>query len=343
MFQSLIAQLCVQAEVLPFCLMQAFEIAQRYGRRHITAADSPATILRSMLATSGNTFLIIDGLDEIQDSSRVLGFLHECSTLSPGLHVIGLSRDVECLGLVLSSWPTITIDTSRIRTDIEKFVSDTASALPVDDPRLKSIAMRRVLDRSGGMFLWARLAMDALSHATSPAHLVSLAERVPQGISAIYLNQLTNLLEMDTYAQELATKVLNYVSCSKRPLHWTELQFALANSFAAFKKGTLANHKPFRRSLVALVYPLVVYDSERDEFNFPHLSVREFLLDPPESSIKPSCVRKFFVNENLAAVELALACLSCLKMKDDPKPHFASYATLFWSDHVLEAPWSNKI
>ncbi|KAK8112574.1 hypothetical protein PG984_013100 [Apiospora sp. TS-2023a] len=343
MFKSIVAQLCIQAEILPSCLLQAFETAQRFGRNQITSADLPASLLQYILTASQTTFLVIDGLDELRDASRLFTLVHDCLLLSSNLHIIVLSRETDELRKAMSSWPTITLGISNTQADIRKFVSNAAKRLPVDDLRFKDTVVQRVIDRSGGMFLWANLAMNALSHATSPAHLLNLTEQIPNGVSAIYLQHLRGILTNDGYTQRLVIKVLRCVCCSRRPLCWRELQFAVSYNHASAQDGTLANDSPFRNPLTSLVSNLVVYDQEKDEFNFPHLSVREFLLRLPEQSEESSCVQKFFVNEESAAADLAAACLYCLNMTNEDEVAFTRYATPFWIDHVLDAPWSNEL
>ncbi|KAI1151439.1 hypothetical protein F4825DRAFT_477030 [Nemania diffusa] len=340
-FGSLIAQICVQLENLPSQLVQAFENAQRYERYQITTSDAPANLLKSLVAELTSYFLVIDALDELKQGFTILDFINEFSSNLLNVHYILFSRDKLNLRNALAHCATVSLNSERTIADIETFVLNTAQKLPVDDSVLKENVIQKVLDRSGGVFLWTRLVMNTLSHAVSPAHLLNLIEEVPESISAIYRKHLVCLLQKDLYAQDLAIRVLRWVGCAKRPLSWAELQCAVSRCMA-LEEGDVSYHMPFWKSVVELLYPLVIYDYERDEFCFQHLSVRDFLIQLANPCLSPEGVGKFFIDEHEAAEELASACLAHL-MSDRVHDPLALYANRFWCEHALEAPYSMEL
>ncbi|KAK7409142.1 hypothetical protein QQX98_008692 [Neonectria punicea] len=337
---SMMAQICTQSPTAPPCLEQAYQTARAYGRRQIGASDSPVTLLKTLVSGLKRLYLVVDGVDELGDGSKILTLLNNLALTTSTVHIMVLSRDLPHIRNKLTECPSIMLDALHTKEDITAFVSDAAASLPTDDAALRRAIVQLVSDKADGMFLWSKLVMDSLSQAASPRHLLSLVEEIPRSLTAVYVDFLNSLQQQDAYKQDLASKLLRWVCCSKRPLTWAEFQCA-----ACHDEERLNDDLPvlFQPVVVQLGHPLVLYDPSKDAFRLQHLSVRDFLVNPSTRFAIPAAAGRFLVETKAAAHSLASVCLSHLLRSTGDGTPLTSYAMSFWCEHVLEAPHSDEL
>lgn len=337
LLNTLIAQICTQSPTIPKPLVEAFDHARAYGRRQLSLSDNPASLLRTMLSELESLRVIIDGLDELKDATEIFKLLRDHSDPPSKVHISVLSRDLPTMRAELEGYPMITLDAPRMRADIYLSVSKAAGNLRLEDTVSTQTIINRVTERANGKFLWSHLAMKSLLQAVSPSHLAILIQEVPQGLSAIYTEYLRGLKRHDSYAQDVAAKLLRLVCCSKRSLSWAELQCALSETWTAGKPTT--TFAPLRQVIIELGQPLVIYQYEQDLFRFEHLSVRDYLVNSTNRELIPEELRNFLVEEDTASRELAYLCLSYLSHEGGTEGPLSTYACRFWCEHVIEARW----
>lgn len=79
-----------------------------------------------------------------------------------------------------------------------------------------------------GMFLIAKLHMDALKTKASPAAIIKALHTLPTELEKIYELALERIQHQSADGWEIATKLLSWVVYAYRPLTLSEIQHALA-------------------------------------------------------------------------------------------------------------------
>lgn len=327
---SMLAQICAQSQNLPVPVTVAFEQAALYGRDSLCPADLPTSLLTSVIEGLGDLYLVVDGLDECEDSTSIISTLQELVEACSGVHILISSRKTPSIQRKLSTNLSIAIDATRTEQDIKIYLAAVRDHLPTSDAAWLELISRRVIERSHGMFLFAHLIMQSLLKSSSPAELTGQLEELPSGLTAFYNKHLEKLSRETATRQQLARKLLLWVCYAQRPLNWAELQVALVD-------GEISSGQtlPFKAAVLELGSPFVVYDELSDRFNLQHLSMRDFLV---AEMAKESVDMSFFTQaETEAESQLAYVCLSqVLAASGRSHPEaLTDYATMFWCDHLL--------
>lgn len=325
---SMLAQICAQSQALPVPVTVAFEQASLYGRDSLCPADLPTSLLKSVIEGLRNLYLVVDGLDECEDSTGIISTLQELVEACSGVYILISSRRTPSIQRKLSTNLCIAIDATRTEQDIKIYLAAVKDHLPTSDAAWLDLIARRVMERSHGMFLFARLIMQSLSRSSSPAELTRQLEELPSGLTAFYNKHLERLSRETATRQQLARKLLLWVCYAQRPLNWAELQVALVDG-----EVSSGQTLPFKAAVLELGSPFVVYDELSDRFNLQHLSMREFLV---AEMAKESADMTFFTQAETES-HLAYVCLSQVLVASG-RSHseaLADYATMFWCEHLL--------
>ncbi|CAN9396340.1 unnamed protein product [Alternaria alternata] len=104
------------------------------------------------------------------------------------------------------------------------------------DPRLQNLVEKTVIRTCGGMFLLARLHMEALRNQLTEADLYEKLRTLPDGIDSTYDMIMERLRELPTEEKRfLVWNSLAWIVLSRRRLQTAELQHALACTKGAQK------------------------------------------------------------------------------------------------------------
>lgn len=171
------------------------------------------TLLRHMLQNIPKAFLVIDGLDECDDSERrlIMDLLKEiinlCDSTNPGkVRVLILSRDEPDIRRALATATVIRFGRQDTLEDIESYIQHRAGLLQqkfeLPDADREYIE-QYVLDKSDGksppvssylkasdvpgMFLYAKLVMASLEGQPSLHYLQKEFHNLPKGLSEAYV------------------------------------------------------------------------------------------------------------------------------------------------------------
>ncbi|KAI5820878.1 hypothetical protein BZA77DRAFT_300146 [Pyronema omphalodes] len=234
--RTFLAQLLRQnSELLPYIYnMQAesFEIRLSSGK---TLED----LLDVAFKNSGETYIIIDGLDEFEQSERrktfawiktILGATSTGST--PPLKIMVLSTDEKDIKKNLLKTLKKRIEGGDVQKDIKSYLEsrfvEVAQKFKISD---SAFLIRDIAQRANGMFLFAHLVVEnLLAQPTKAQFEHELKPNIfPQGLGQAY-DRIVNRIYNNTNAAQRsqAECILGWVVCAKRPLKWLEIQGALA-------------------------------------------------------------------------------------------------------------------
>ncbi|KAL8991781.1 MAG: hypothetical protein Q9169_007655 [Polycauliona sp. 2 TL-2023] len=240
------------------------------------------SMLGSMLRSFRTNYIVVDALDECADEvkdSLMNGFetlqqicnLRLLFTLRPGtitglldLHKTGFveirARD-EDIGKYLDS---------RIIPERRSFNSFKQR------PELKAEAIEAITVSSQGMFLMARLHLDSVARATSPAAVRASLQRLPRQLSTTYDEALRRIEDQDEEHAALAKQVLAWILCASRSLTIVELQHALAAESTQPSQGV---DEEFIINLDDIIYScagLITLDEKTNVVRMVHYSAQEY-------------------------------------------------------------------
>ena len=154
-------------------------------------------------------------------------------------------------------------------------------------------------------------------------------EKLPEGMEALY-NRMASSIAKNPSATDkaLASRILQYVTCSLRALTVAELSYALHEDTSRILD--------FHRSITELCGGFVVIDNGAN-VTMIHQTAREYLVSGND--------RPFHVDRDLAHRDIFLSCMRCLmtiglraEVKGSQRPEFLDYAACSWSLHLTLSP-----
>ncbi|KAH6665146.1 hypothetical protein B0J14DRAFT_492700 [Halenospora varia] len=201
---------------------------------HPNLADL-SSMLQTQIATYGETYIVIDGLDECYwDDERGPIFLDEILKLLPDIHLMITSRPLASLEFELEDAVRLEISAREadVRAHLDRRLDENKriASFVRKYPTLKTEIIDAVATKAQGMFLLARLHVDALATKHSVKDIRSTLQNLPRGLSDTYDEALSRIFEQQEDDAEFARKVLCWVTYAVRPLTMPELKHALAIS-----------------------------------------------------------------------------------------------------------------
>lgn len=343
---------------LPSCLTSAYRKSVRFGRASLSQADSPQDLIAEMALLVKNTWVVIDGLDELDQPERAQELVDIASRVGPVFRLTMLSRRTPELHKVFIHTPQIQVQAPDIRNDIEQFVEAKSRELPLDQDNdaARQGVVQAVNAKAEGMFLWASLVMKDLSTATCLADIEEILGQYPVGLSGVYDRFLLGLAAQSTYRQRLARDLLWWSCCAFRPLKIRDLASAVSTGHDALGDGRFdAGHDLVRASrpvMLDICCPFLVFNNTLDTLRPVHHSFREYLVGPTPSRMFTTEAVKFFIQPATTHGDLALRCIRYLKVRpflfsgvasDTCSDDFWNYAMTFWCQHAVKASHNEKL
>ncbi|KXJ87825.1 ankyrin repeat-containing domain protein [Microdochium bolleyi] len=358
------------AQLLPFSPpLQVKLNGYRTTKRTIDNLDSAELWLelQSALQQIPKVYVVVDALDEMSHGiggdgnvDETLSFLNELADLARYCRasVFMTSRPVAYIGSALrrlgrGTLISIQLEETLVDKDIATYVWHRLITAPVtisnDD---QAIIRAAVPGRANGLFLYAKLAMDAF---TSPGADVRLVlEGLPQDLNVMYIDLLKQHALRSGVDEETQLLILQLVTHAVRPLRVLEI----ARLICVLHKRASAEEKEARnlgatKELVRVACGPLLEILQDETVSVIHHSLTEFLTDGDLGGrggrvLDPGATHQ----------RLALVCLAYLQSEILGRPHkpyneclplfmacdqilqddtFAKYAGRNWFVHARKA------
>ncbi|KAN0113190.1 NACHT domain containing protein [Hyaloscypha variabilis] len=304
-------------------------------------------LLRYMLQNIPKGFLIIDGIDEcdVNERKSLLDFLNEiihlCDSTNPGkIRILILSREEPDIKKYLSIGTVVRLDSQDTLQDIELYVRHRARlvqrkfGLNAED---QEYIEQNVLDRTQGMFLYAKLVMQNLEDQPSLHHLHKELEPdcFPSGLDEAYHRTIDRIqTNSGENEQRVARRILSLMLCSRRPFRWREVQAAISiNTVDRVVDSTRRLPMHIRDICGSLIEVL-----PGDRIEFVHVTASFYIMDS-------GYIMRFLAEHFMTLLCLNYLTFECFEEEGDVDMRsgfandgsfaFQDYAVAHWTDHLL--------
>ncbi|KAK4085083.1 uncharacterized protein Triagg1_73 [Trichoderma aggressivum f. europaeum] len=328
----------------------------------LTDVATAEALIKAFFEYNTRQYIVIDGIDECEiiETRRAAKFFMEqvtyCDNIKQGrLRVLFMSQQIPELAKtdIMPEGDACvelkaTDNAEDIRTYVKKRIPDfskereTESGFNLsesDKQQIESIICRRSED----MFLYAHLAIEyLLSQLTKEKLIEKLTEEMePKELSQIYekllgivRSELFKLGKGDDSHWKMATQLIGWLVCAKRPLKWHEMQSIL--SYDPDQQKVDFDNKMLRQAshkyLGSLVHVL-----EGGHIRIVHSTARKCLI------------QNAHINEQAVYCDLAIRCLRYLTLISASKAYdenerkekvklgwfsFQDYACSQWHGHI---------
>ncbi|KAJ7576066.1 hypothetical protein C8J56DRAFT_800653, partial [Mycena floridula] len=195
--------------------------------------------LQTEVLLYSQVYIVVDALDECSETnqSRAL-FFPSCAqglwSLPDHVHLLLTSRDILTISQEVHSAQKPCIEARN--EDLETYITGRITTnvklkkLVKDDMTLLAEIIDQVTSKAGGMFLQARLHLDALASQLNRKGLRMALALLPKEIMDSYDDTMNRIKAQGEVEYELACQVFYWLAYTKRPLSTKELQHAVAVS-----------------------------------------------------------------------------------------------------------------
>ncbi|RBA14494.1 hypothetical protein FPRO05_03286 [Fusarium proliferatum] len=339
---SLLKQLLQSLPVMPESIKLLYE-------RHRTKGSPPSLedVSSNLLSTAklfSRVFIIIDALDECRTTDGTqTEFLEEIFKLQlhSNTNVFATSRPIP---EVKDQFQTsITLEVRATDEDVERFLRGQMPQMPGFFCRegLEELVIGEIVRSVQGMFLLARLHLDSLRDKISVDTVHKALAKLPSGSDAYfqaYEAAMQRIMSQSPSHQDLAKRVIAWLTCALRPLTVEELRHALAVEVG---KAELNRDALPETSIILQVCVGLVTVGESDGIiRLVHYTTQEYFektkktwFPEAENEITTTCVTYLNFQEFKSGM--------CpydrpFRQRLDGNPLF-HYASHHWGDHARNA------
>ncbi|KAL9618244.1 MAG: hypothetical protein Q9160_007014 [Pyrenula sp. 1 TL-2023] len=325
-----------------------------FNERMLESFESSLNSLRTCqelldlsLQSVGRSCIFVDGLDECDLTQRrhfmswLVGKAEAFHKQEKGrCRVLFLSQLESDIKKGLANATTLRIKSLDVKADIQAYIKERTQEIQVkfglaDDVR-ESLEVSS-LERSQGMFLYAKLVMENLLGQVSPKKLLFEMQPhiFPQGLEQAYERVVKRVYENPNRGERIeAERLLNWIVCAKRPLRWHEIQGAVAIDLDAGEVDVEShliydNAKDICGSLVTIL--------KDNSITMVHGTARQYLIHNGLTSVLKT-------EAQLAATCMFYLAFDCFRSDlDTPEIRsfldrgfysFHLYASSHWNDHL---------
>lgn len=327
----------------------------------IDIADSTASehelfdLLKICVPLLPKVFFVLDGIDECADDDRLLRNIQILTTTST-LKTIFFSRpNVPSLRRSIPTESMIRLRKLVLDKDISVFLRSAISELQdlclIPDNIDLGLLRDKMVQRSDGMFLWARLMINYLKSPalTRAERIEEISKTTPEGLDQMYERIIDHIRSMDTPSHKLAGNVLMWLAYARSSLGSDELKEIIWGSKATSKK---ADEKDDIDHAIIVCCCGLVEKAPTKHFRYIHLTAQEFMTS---GKAKWKDGREIVPKASLTNLQLAEFCLRYLSYGVPAQPlsgniqcatapehlltnfPFLEYASYYWPEHISEA------
>lgn len=312
-------------------------------------------------APVGNTYIILDGLDECEEESQqyLLRRLKEIfitansgfSSLSAKVHFLITSQPTAIVKRESQQMEKVLVENSDVGPDIVTFIKSGVTDLALDDGHshtIRDLVQQRLENGAEGTFLWASLVLDELNNIGDDITLNRIydaLEGTPQRLEDHYIHVWQRIVSYDR-AKPAAT-ILNILLSAQRSFSPDELSVAFFLAMAPEEDIThLDIENGYRRNFNGYAKRVCgsFIKSSETRIEIVHQSARSFLLGlaskPKHSSLSTFFYESSQVHDFMSRIclqYLLLESLDSSKLGVYEKYPFLAYAERNWTHHVRES------
>ncbi|TGJ85994.1 hypothetical protein E0Z10_g2737 [Xylaria hypoxylon] len=234
--RAVLAQLLSQR---PHLTSYFFEKATTSGRVLLDSTTTAREMIKAVLSSCENTYIVIDGVDECKRNDRdeiVDVFRRAIQDLPievPGIaRCLFVSQDDDNARRNFCDLSTIKI-IDESEDDLKDFAKKRHLALEAKFGPLQSkdcYVSKILVARAQGMFIFADLFAKYLEAQLSKAALLAELDpnKLPVTLDHVYERIVERMFEArDDSAVASVRKILGWITCARRPLKWVEVQGAV--------------------------------------------------------------------------------------------------------------------
>ncbi|CAG7555173.1 unnamed protein product [Fusarium equiseti] len=363
MLLALLAQLVAQDESL---LDHVYQACRSTEPQQFRSLDEVSRHVSTALQSQSRSFVIIDGLDECTEASRVLEWFESImskrdDTSRDTAFNIRLFMSGQRDGVLesqMSHYTRIDLETSPGHDqDIETFAETMAIKIRERfslDPEVERDTALRVKSKAGGMFLYAQLVLNNLLSQTSKYDLKQelKAETFPEGLEQAYERVVLRVLRNPNKAERAVAKdILGMIMSACRPLHWREIQskFCIdpSKGEADIDRKLVVGCKHICSSLVDVSYLDPSVSSPGEEIiDLVHTTAKIYLVQTKEIDLQTENAKMaLFCTEYMISRPLTSG-LPKLEIQDYASRGYYGlhdYAAAFWWKHIQQVLAASEV
>ncbi|KAF5332805.1 hypothetical protein D9611_005252 [Ephemerocybe angulata] len=229
---GLLSQLVSSHAVALTHILPTYQRAKKH--RDELSCSEAVRALKVIVSLFSDTYIVIDGLDEVDDTTKD-GLLRVLTSLQA--HILVTCRPLE-LFMHRHTPQALHIPVQAQTRDIEVYVTERIregtklEAILKANPAVSDSFTRLIKEKSQGMFLLARLQMElVLEKCTTIGSLLKALETLPTGVNDMYqvtMNRINSQSEEDA---SIANRTFIWLLHARGPLSPEDVQHALTFSY----------------------------------------------------------------------------------------------------------------
>ncbi|KAF8351875.1 ectomycorrhiza-induced ankyrin-domain/NACHT-domain-containing protein [Amanita rubescens] len=330
--RSLISSLVLNLTAKSNNYLSMDKLYNKHDKLSLPTKDELLTLLLELLQGFGQTYVVIDALDECDDDyhklfDTVIKVIHKWEL--PHFHLLVTSRREQDIIMNMEELvPTeLPLSAELVGSDIISYIN---SAVENDgrlkrwSPEIQQVIKGSLISGANGMFRWVACQIEELKHCPSQKVLMETLKSLPKDLETTY-DQI--LQRIDGKQISFAKVILQWLMFGMRPLRLEEL--AIVVTFDASSGNFDSNLGLAHPDDVIHMCSSLVIKTVDNKVQLAHASVKEYFLHKPRQ-IALSDVQ-------LGHAAIAHCCLSYILLKSESEGQYAifkfAYPAKFWSNH----------
>nr|GAT57164.1 predicted protein [Mycena chlorophos] len=235
-------------------------------------------LLAHFLGTCSQAFIIVDALDECPEDNT-WALLDDLNSLGTQVNILFTSRPN--IQISRSDEEILTLGILADETDVHQFIAEFIRKSPAlskqvkQSPEVKSLIHAQVSGAARGMFLLARLHLEALQKDRNIGTLKQHLSALPQTLEETYEEAILRVQSQPKEDAKLAHRALLWILYAKRPLQPDELEVAVS-----IELWDSLYNKDFQHAIqdiLAACAGLIALDVEASQIRIVHYTAQELL------------------------------------------------------------------
>ncbi|KAI0096658.1 hypothetical protein GGR51DRAFT_568277 [Nemania sp. FL0031] len=298
-------------------------------------------LLQTLLNTSAGTYIIVDGLDEIEESERriLLQRLDDLTGSCNELKILICSRPKDDIVKALGEKSKSLRVDKRNMASIQGFVDHRAEEWIAHQDFDQNAAfeisslLSPLAARANGMFLYARIVLDNLMELSSAEEIQRELKALPRDLDDTYHRVFNRINSLRPQMREKARKILSWIGCASVSMTSFEIEQAILQDASVRGVPSVIGNINF----IKLCGPIVEIVNDKPQSRYIFNSQIDNFIDLA------------FANETLAIANVSYLCSGVLDLDSmDSKPYvrdsilagnyrLLGYAAWYWVDLTLAA------